>query len=56
MNKEITFINNRALNIEFSDGTTTLDIMFEGSKTLPRKKKKKLRELIIIAKLKSNVV
>jgi hypothetical protein len=44
--KESTFLNNKALLINYPNGTTSTEILFEGSKTLPRKSKKKLRNLI----------
>lgn len=41
---EVSLLNNRALFIEYPDSDyTSHDIMFEGSKNLLRKKKKKLR-------------
>jgi len=40
---EVSLLNNRALFIEYPDSDyTSHDIMFEGSKNLPRKKKKKI--------------
>lgn len=44
--KEAAFINNEALNITYPDGNTSINVLLEGSKNLPRKAKKKLRKLI----------
>ena len=44
--KETAFLNNKVLDITYSNGSTGVDILFEGSKSLPRKAKKKLRTLI----------
>ena len=46
MLKEITLLNRRAILIEYPDGYTSFDILFEGSKRLPRKQKKYIRKLI----------
>lgn len=46
MLKEIALLNNKVLLIEYPSGYTSLEILFEGSKLLPRKKKKLLRKLI----------
>lgn len=44
---EVSLLNNRALFVEYPDRDyTSHDILFEGSKNLPRKKKKKLRNLL----------
>lgn len=44
---EVSLLNHRAVFIEYPDSDyTSHDIMFEGSKNLPRKKKKKLRKLL----------
>lgn len=43
---EVSFLNNKVLNLTYENGSTTFDILFEGSKNLPRKKKKKIRKLI----------
>ena len=42
--KEITLLNNKAINIVYESGISSLDILYEGSKNLPRKTKKKLRK------------
>lgn len=45
--KEVTLLNNKALFIEYDNyGCNSFDILFEGSKNLPRKQKKKLRKLL----------
>jgi hypothetical protein len=44
--KESAFLNNKALLITYPNGYTSFNILFEGSKNLPRKAKKKLRNLI----------
>lgn len=43
---EITILNNKALYLEYPDGYTSFDILFEGSKKLPRKRKKLIRKLL----------
>jgi len=45
--KEVTLMNNKALYVEYQNGTTSFDILFEGSKKLPRKSKKRIRSLLI---------
>jgi hypothetical protein len=45
--KETAFLNNKALKMDYPDGYTSVEIMFEGSKNLPRKTKKKLRKLLL---------
>lgn len=44
--KEVAFLNNRVLVITYANGSTSTDILLEGSKKLPRKSKKKLRNLL----------
>lgn len=44
--KETAFLSNKALKVTYESGFTSYDILFEGSKDLPRKQKKKLRKLI----------
>ncbi len=44
--KEVAFLNNKALKMDYPDGYTNFEIMFEGSKNLPRKTKKRLRKII----------
>lgn len=46
MLKEIAFLNSKAFNVEYANGTTSNEILFEGSKQLPRKSKKRLRKLL----------
>lgn len=44
--KEVAFLNNKATFVSYSTGRTSFDILFDGSKQLPRKQKKKLRSMI----------
>ncbi len=44
--KEVTLLNNKALLLQYDNGTNSHEILFEGSKNLPRKQKKKIRQLI----------
>lgn len=44
--KDVSFLNNKALYIEYPEGYNSFDVLFQGSKILPRKKKKKLRKLL----------
>ncbi len=46
MLKEIAFLNKMVLLFEYPEGYTSGEILFEGSKGLPRKQKKYLRKLI----------
>lgn len=41
-------LNNKALYIQYDSGISSFDILYEGSKNLPRKTKKKLRKYILI--------
>jgi hypothetical protein len=45
--KEVALLNNKAFYVEYQNGTTSFDILFEGSKKLPRKSKKRIRSLLI---------
>lgn len=45
--KDLAFFNNKALKIVYPSGYNSLEVLYEGSKDLPRKKKKALRKLII---------
>lgn len=45
MIKEISLLNNQALKVDYPNGYNSTEIITEGSKNLPRKKKKKLRNL-----------
>lgn len=54
MLKEIAFLNKWVLIFEYPDGYTSTEILFRGSKDLPRKQKKYLRKLIKHGK-KSNI-
>jgi hypothetical protein len=45
--KETSFLNSKALFIEYPEGYNSFEILFEGSKNLPRKEKKKLRKMLI---------
>jgi hypothetical protein len=45
---EIVMLNGKHINIQYPDGYSSTEILMEGSKRLPRKKKKKLRKLINI--------
>ena len=44
--KEVTLITNKAIFIEYLSGYTSFDILFEGSKKLPRKLKKRIRSYL----------
>lgn len=44
--KEVAFLNNKVSNTSYVNGYTSIDILLEGSKSLPRKAKKKLKKLI----------
>jgi len=46
--KKVTMLNNKALYIQYDSGISSFDILYEGSKNLPRKTKKKLRKYILI--------
>jgi len=46
MLKEILLYNNRYVHIQYEDGYTSYDILFEGSKSCPRKLKKRIRAII----------
>lgn len=47
MLKEVNIFKGTCLNIKFPDNYTSNEILFEGSKMLPRKSKKKVRWLIV---------
>jgi hypothetical protein len=45
---EVCNLNKRALFVEYPDsGYNSFDVLFEGSKSLPRKKKKQVRKYLI---------
>jgi len=44
--KAVTLFNNKAVLVEYQDGYTSFEVLFEGSKLMPRKLKKRLRKLI----------
>lgn len=43
---ELAMFNGSALYLEYPDGYTSFEILFEGSKKLPRKRKKKIRKML----------
>lgn len=43
---EVSLLNSRVINLTYENGSTVKDILFEGSKNLSRKKKKRIRKLI----------
>ena len=44
--KEITLLNSKATLVKYANGSTSYDVLFIGSKILPRKLKKRIRKLI----------
>jgi hypothetical protein len=44
--KEVALLNNKSTLIQYPDGYNSNEILFEGSKQLPRKLKKRLRRLL----------
>lgn len=44
---ESAMLNNGTINLEYDNGCTVKEVLFEMSKSLPRKQKKHIRKIIL---------